>query len=576
MPKKLTPQSAHEIVLSHGFQPLEPFQGLRIPWRCLRLLCGHEFQTKYESIQQETAGCPICSGHTVQVGFNDLATKFPEVAAQANGWDPTTVTAKSGKKLRWLCSLNHAWSATVASRTDGRGCPICSGHTVQVGFNDLATKFPEVAAQANGWDPTLVNPGTDAKRSWKCVRGHLWVASVVKRTSSNRGCPFCSNNQVLSGFNDLATKFPEVAAQASGWDPTLVSSKSKQKLEWICSDRHIWSAAVGSRTAGGNGCPVCRNLVTISGINDLATKFPEIAAQASGWDPTLVNSGSGQRKKWKCKLGHTWVTQVQVRTSRKSGCPTCGRKNILAGFNDLATTHPNIALMAHGWDPTTVISGSHQIKEWKCSEGHISRAKVQTRARGVYCPYCSGLYVLAGFNDLATTHPNIAAESVDWDPKKVIAGTHIKYKWRCSEGHEWMASPKHRAFSGEGCPSCTKYGYTPTAEGWFYFLEHGDLDLFQIGITNSPNDRLHQHQLGGWTTLEIRGPMDGGYTQRLERDVLKTLKKRDAKFAKKAGMQKFDGYTEAWTKASVPVTSIRQLLEWVYEDEGILIEEGKK
>lgn len=224
--------------------------------------------------------------------------------------------------MAWRCALDHRWTAQVASRTNGSGCPICSGHTVQVGFNDLKTRFPEIAAEADGWDTTVVNPGSDAKKPWVCVRGHKWVAAIVKRTSAKHGCPFCSNNQVLKGFNDLETKFPEIAAEANGWDPTTVSSKSKKKLEWICSKGHVWSAAVGSRTVGGNGCPVCRNWLATTGVNDLTTLFPGIANQADGWDPATVNSGSSKRMPWICELGHRWVTQVAVRTSRNSGCPS--------------------------------------------------------------------------------------------------------------------------------------------------------------------------------------------------------------------------------------------------------------
>ena len=567
MPMKLTPGRAREIAISRGFVPLEPYLGLRKEWRCRRTHCGHEFFAKYESIQQKTQGCPFCSGHSVLEGFNDLASQFPEIAARADGWDPTTVTSKSGKKMPWRCSLNHSWIAQIASQTNGSGCPICSGHTVQVGFNDLKTRFPEIALQADGWDTSTVNPGSDAKKPWVCAFGHQWVAAIVKRTSSGRGCPYCSNNKVLKGFSDLETKFPEIAAQANGWDPSTVSSQSNRKLEWICSESHVWSATVGSRTAGGNGCPVCRNLLTITGVNDLATLFPDIAKQADGWDPTVVNGGSGNRMSWKCEMGHRWVTQVAVRTSRTSGCPICNRNIVLGGFNDLATTHPEVAAMAYGWDPSTVISGSHKIREWMCSRGHVSKAKIQTRARGVGCPICSNLYIQKGFNDLATTHPEIALMAHGWDPSTVIAGTHKKYLWRCGEGHEWIADPKHLAFSGRGCPSCSKYGYTPAADGWFYFLQHSDLNLYQIGISNTPKDRLRQHELGGWEILELRGPMDGGYTQKFERDALNALKRRKARFANKAGVDKFDGYSEAWTKASLNVTSIKQILDWVYEDE---------
>jgi hypothetical protein len=45
------------------------------------------------------------------------------------------------------------------------------------------------------------------------------------------------------------------------------------------------------------------------------------------------------------------------------------------------------------------------------------------------------------------------------------------------------------------------------------------------------------------------------------------LKRRGAILGRKGSLEKFDGYTEAWTKESLKVTSIKQLLDWVYEDE---------
>ena len=66
-----------------------------------------------------------------------LAETHPELAAQSDGWDPTTLTAYSGKKVGWKCEFGHSWSATIASRSNGNGCSICSNRTVLVGFNDL-------------------------------------------------------------------------------------------------------------------------------------------------------------------------------------------------------------------------------------------------------------------------------------------------------------------------------------------------------------------------------------------------------------------------------------------------------
>ena len=65
----------------------------------------------------------------------------------------------------------------------------------------LAETHPELAAQAEGWDPTTLARGSDKKVGWKCLRGHVWQATVGSR-SSGTGCPYCSNKKVLAGYND--------------------------------------------------------------------------------------------------------------------------------------------------------------------------------------------------------------------------------------------------------------------------------------------------------------------------------------------------------------------------------------
>jgi len=65
---------------------------------------------------------------------------------------------------------------------------------------------------------------------------------------------------VLAGFNDLATRFPAVAAQ---WHPTRngdltpdqVSAGGSKKVWWLCDEGHEWEALVSGRTSGGHGCP---------------------------------------------------------------------------------------------------------------------------------------------------------------------------------------------------------------------------------------------------------------------------------------------------------------------------------
>jgi len=298
----------------------------KLEWKCSK---GHIYTAKVSHRTGSNSGCPICDGKKVLPGFNDLKTKFPEVAAEAFGWNPTEVTAVNGKKLQWQCKMGHIFSATVASRTTGGcGCPVCSGRQVLRGFNDLKTKFPDIASEAYGWDPESVSPHSGAKYQWRCGEGHIFSSRVASRTSG-KGCPVCSGRKVLPGFNDLKAKFPDVAAEAFGWDPSSVTKASNQKLKWECSLGHIYESTVGGRTLRSVGCPYCAGKKVMPGFNDLKTKFPDVAAEAFGWDPTLITSGSGKKLKWKCSLGHIYSATAGSRTNIGSGCPVCAEY----GFN---------------------------------------------------------------------------------------------------------------------------------------------------------------------------------------------------------------------------------------------------
>jgi len=392
------------------------------------------------------------------VGVNDLQSQFPEIAAEAFGWDPSTVTKGSHRKKQWKCNLGHIWDAQIKSRALLKtGCPICSGNKVLAGFNDLKTKFPDIAAEAYMWDPTIIIAGSTSKKTWKCNLGHIWDTSLNERTSNKSGCPVCSGHQVLAGFNDLQTKFPDIAAEAYMWDPQLITSKSNKIREWKCNEGHIYSSNIANRTIRGDGCPVCSGREVLAGFNDLKTKFPDIAAEAYGWDPATVTAGSGKKQDWECNMGHIYTSAVYSRTSdERTGCPVCSGREVLAGFNDLKTKFPDIAAEAYGWDPATVTAGRNQKKDWICIEGHIYTSAINNRTNGKGCAICSGHQVLAGFNDLQTKFPEIAAEAYMWDPSTVVVGTPQKKDWKCNKGHIYFSSVAARTSNnGTGCPVCS-------------------------------------------------------------------------------------------------------------------------
>ena len=250
---------------AHGWDPSEVHanSGKKMTWKGKE--CGHGWDgmTPCNRVTQNQ-GCPYCRGYRVLVGFNDLKSQYPEIASEAGGWDPETVTTggDSRKPRNWNCKLGHSYKALIKDRTGEKkcGCPYCAGNKAWPGYNDLQSLYPHIAEEADGWDPRLVTTSSAKKLPWKCIHGHPFNQQVKKRTSNEypQSCPYCGGKKLLTGFNDLASQFPTIAAEAYGWRPEKVLKGTKEKKKFQCKNcGHIWKASIQQRTLSGHGCPKC-------------------------------------------------------------------------------------------------------------------------------------------------------------------------------------------------------------------------------------------------------------------------------------------------------------------------------
>jgi len=291
-------------------------------------------------------GCAICSNYKV-VKSNCLETLNPELAKE---WHPTKngkltprdVHPGSAKKVWWKCPKgdDHEWRTVVHSRTNGRGCPVCSGRKV-VKSTCLRTLNPRLAKE---WHPTKngkltpndVGIGSGKNVWWKCSKGddHEWKNTVHSRILQELGCPVCSNQKIVRS-NCLATLKPQLSKL---WHPTKngkltpndVGIGSGKKVWWKCpkGDDHEWKEAVGKQVKKRKGCPICIGRKVVES-NSFAVLFPVLAKQ---WHPTKNGSlspddfrpGSQKRVWWQCSRypEHVWKTSIAER-AKGSGCPKC-------------------------------------------------------------------------------------------------------------------------------------------------------------------------------------------------------------------------------------------------------------
>lgn len=90
--------------------------------------------------------------------------------------------------------------------------------------------------------------------------------------------------RVIKGKNDLQTINPLLSSE---WHPTKngdlspsdISAFSHENVWWLGKCGHEWQSRVDSRHTQGSSCPYCSNRLLLKGFNDLATIYPNIAAQ---------------------------------------------------------------------------------------------------------------------------------------------------------------------------------------------------------------------------------------------------------------------------------------------------------
>jgi len=250
-----------------------------INWKCK--ICGGIWPASVNT-RSRGHGCPYCSGRKVCIS-NCLATKYPELIKEwhstKNGTlTPYDIMPNSNKKVWWLDDKGHEYLSLICDRSQGHGCPYCSGQKVCID-NCLATVNPKLTLE---WHPTKngkltpydVTISSGIKIWWIDNRGHEWLATINDR--SRNGCPYCSGQKVCID-NCLATVNLKLASE---WHPTKngkltpydVVQWSSKKVWWLCANGHEYEATVKSRTAG-NGCPFCDRIILNNGI--ICDSIPE-------------------------------------------------------------------------------------------------------------------------------------------------------------------------------------------------------------------------------------------------------------------------------------------------------------
>lgn len=456
----------------------------KVWWQCPA--CAHKWQAKIVN-RTNGRGCPKCNSRK-QTSFPEQAIFYYIVTEYPDAINRYKAEFLKGMELDIYIPSKKvaieydgvAWHTSVSSQErEKRKHSICKSRGIFLIRVKEQIKVDDNCDALIATDYDNLN-FRELDRVVSELSRYIQISSRIDTERDKRTIQlqFLTNKKAKS----ILHLHPEIAAT---WNtskngeltPEMFSPGSTDKVWWKCSIcGNEWETRIDHRCAGA-GCPICsmdeamrrRNSNYINKNGSLADHHPELVAE---WNyakngeltPQDILSGSNQKVWWKCKNGHEWQATIASRTKFGAGCAVCSGKRILPGYNDLATLNPKLL---EEWDfernklkPTEVGLGSHKKVWWVGECGHKWNAAVSSRAKGSNCPYCSNHKILVGYNDLATTNPDLASE---WHPTlngalkptDITAGSEKKVWWYGDCGHEWQSIVYHRN-KGVGCPICSK------------------------------------------------------------------------------------------------------------------------
>ena len=462
-----------------GLLPTDVTRGQtkKVFWKCPK---GHSYQARIDHRCSMGSGCAYCSHKKVLPGETDLATVYPEIAAE---WDydnndnkPEDYLPFSNAKVSWICPICHkSYIKKICDRTLNRtGCKHCtkpgerSTSQQEQSFVYYYSKVTEVQSRASVLDREIdiylpqINAGIE-------YHGEYYHKKREEKDAEKKAL------LTTNGINLITVKCGRERTVTS--DTIVMETKEKanpslSELEWAIKESFsLLSLPLPDIYLKRDLSEIYALYIRSIKENNIATKFPEIAAEwnyelNNGLTPEMFSYGADKPAWWTCKVcGNDYDMKIPNRTVNKMGCPYCSGKRIKVGFNDLATTHPNLA---EEWDyakneksPQHYSKGSDYKASWKCKKcGYEWEAAISSRSAGRGCPACAGRVVVKGFNDLETLRPDILSiwnhEKNSEKPDEFTVASNQKVWWKCDKcGHEWKAEISSIT-SGRGCSECAK------------------------------------------------------------------------------------------------------------------------
>lgn len=422
---------------------------------------------------------------TYAIQNKEIMKKWDYEKNDLEGIFPDKITEGSHKYANFICpECGNKWKGIIRDAARYNGCNVCMKKARSISniesklkkTNGLFETNPELARE---WDyvkneeiglyPEKVMAGTPKKAYWICPLKHHYMAYISNRALKHSGCPYCSGQSVLKGFNDLASTRKDLLRE---WDyekndkiglyPENVMKGSHIIANWICPIGHEYKKEIKLRSLG-QGCIEC--------AKETQTSFPEQAIcyymkkifnsdvfnrygnpEIDIYIPSIklgieydgIFAHKNKEKKEQQKdiiIKNKGIRLIRIKETKDNKNDSenviyCKPKN---DYDYLITViYKLLKIIKTDYNVLTNIPINIEKDRIKIEEQYIKSLKE---------------------NSILTKYPDIAKE---WDyekngklkPEYIPYGSSKKYWWHCNNGHSYLSQPKRRII-GTGCPYCS-------------------------------------------------------------------------------------------------------------------------
>ena len=321
MAARITDEAARAVMIAAGFEPLEPYSGNNVPWRCRCAVCQREVTPRYSSI---CAGkrCAYCTGERVDA-------KFAVKRMVAAGLEP--LEPYPGTKQRWRCRCNgcerEVWPRYGSVLSGQGGCVHCGKRGVD------PAEAVEVM-RAAGLEPLEPYPGQNSA-PWLCrcnVCGEETKPRLTNVRARGNMCATCwrERRHLVHRLDESDAIAVMVAAGFEPLDP-YPGAGAPWRCKCITCNREI--APSYTKVRYGGGCAYCAG--TRVDEADAIT-----AMVNAGLQPLEPYPGADSPWRCKCVTCNRDVTPSYSSIRYGGGCRFCST-------GGLDYTAPGIVYVMH-------------------------------------------------------------------------------------------------------------------------------------------------------------------------------------------------------------------------------------